>query len=190
MRGQGGVDVEHAAVNKDADLARLLELQAVRGLLSGGETTIYGQPALRRVQPDQEPQPLMEAGSVQRRLVECAHAVPATEDGLCAGWVKQVFCSLGFGMLAGDAADIYGRDCPYTDTTDLKVGMVVATPREPYSVDGRAYGHIGLYVGDGLVMDSTGGRVRRVPLELWLSAYGVMARPRWGWLAGIALDQM
>lgn len=174
----------------DYMLERLFEQQNSRGLVRPDGFSVYGQPVLRRVPAGHEPQALMDAKTIQRRLVECAHAVHATSDGLCAGWVKQVFSSLGFGMLAGDAIDIYDGDCPYTDTADLLVGMVVATSREPYSADGRAYGHIGLYVGDGMVMDSAGGRVRRVPLELWLSAYGIMAPPRWGWLAGIALDQM
>lgn len=37
-------------------------------------------------------------------------------------------------------------------------------------------------------MDCVEGRVRRVTLDLWLSTYGVMSAPRWGWLGGIDLS--
>ena len=29
--------------------------------------------------------------------------------------------------------------------------------------------------------------LRRAPLDAWLSTYGVMSAPRWGWLGGIDL---
>ena len=132
----------------------------------------------------------MDADAVQRQLVACAHAVPAASDGLCASWVELVWSYLGYGLVAGDATDIYRDCCHYADTADLLVGMVVAAAAEPYGMAGRAHGHVGLYAGDRRVMDSAGGRVRTVPLELWLSTYGIMCEPRWGWLAGIALDQL
>lgn len=49
------------------------------------------------------------------------------------------------------------------------------------------YGHVGLYAGDGVVEDCAASQARRVPLDLWLSTYGVVAEPRWGWLAFIDL---
>ena len=52
---------------------------------------------------------------------------------------------------------------------------------------GWDYGHVGLYVGDNVVMDCVDGCVRRVPLELWLSSYGVASEPRWGWIGAISL---
>jgi hypothetical protein len=36
-------------------------------------------------------------------------------------------------------------------------------------------------------MDSVDGTLRKVPLELWLCAYGLMAEPRWGWLGSMGL---
>lgn len=79
--------------------------------------------------------------------------------------------------------------CPRTDLSDLKVGMLVAVSRIPYGTGGRANGHVGLYVGDGRVCGCAGGRVCTVPLEPWLSAYGVMAEPRRDWLGSITLDE-
>jgi cell wall-associated NlpC family hydrolase len=129
----------------------------------------------------------MDASTLQRRLVACAHATPSPGDDLCASWVEQAFSRLGLGVVLGDAAHLYDSYCHYADTADLRVGMVVAVPRHPFSPQGTRHGHVGLYVGDGTVMDSADGRVRKVPLELWTSAYGLMDEPRWGWLGSIGL---
>ena len=51
-----------------------------------------------------------------------------------------------------------------------------------------ALGHVALYVGDGIVRDSTEQCVRTAPFDLWLVSYGLSARPRWGWLGGLALS--
>ena len=167
---------------------RLLAALAEGGLLGAdGTTTVYGQPAWRPVGPDREPQGLMDANELQRRLVACAHGTEPMANGLCAAWVERAFSRMGLGYVSGDARELCAGFCSRTDTRDLLVGMVVATERDPYGAGGWDHGHAGLYVGDGVVMDCAGGRVRSVPLELWLSAYGVASAPRWGWLGAIAL---
>lgn len=173
---------------------RLLAALGERGLLAAdGVTTIYGQPAWREVPAGREapagraPQRLMDANALQRRLVACAHGTPATGEGQCAAWVERVFSRLGTGLVAGDAEALYDGFCSRTDAGDLLVGMIVAVARHPYGADGWDYGHVGIYVGDDRVMDCAGGQVRTVPLELWLSAYGVASEPRWGWLGAISL---
>lgn len=167
---------------------KLLAALGERGLLApDGATTVYGQPAWREVPAEREPQRLMDAGVLQRRLVECAHGTAATGQDQCAAWVERVFSRLGTGLVAGDAAALYEGFCSRTDPRDLLVGMIVAVARDPYGAAGWDHGHVGIYVGDGTVMDCADGRVRSVPLELWLSAYGVASEPRWGWLGAVAL---
>ena len=167
---------------------RLLAALADRGLLSeDGVTTTFGKPAWRGLRTGHEPQALMDAGPLQRRLVECACGTVAMGEDLCAAWVERAFSRLGLGYVSGDARALYEGFCHLTDTTDLLVGMVVSVGRDPYGAGGWDHGHVALYVGDCAVMDCVGGRVRRVPLELWLSAYGVASEPRWGWLGAIAL---
>lgn len=167
---------------------QLLCALASRGLLAGdGTTTIYGEPAWRPVPAGREPQALLDATPLQRRLVECAHGTSAMGEGLCAAWVERAFSRLGMGYVSGDARELYEGFCHLTDAGDLLVGMVVAVGRHPYGAGGWGHGHVGLYVGDGVVMDCVDARVRRVPLELWLSAYGVASEPRWGWLGAMAL---
>lgn len=167
---------------------RLLAALAARGLLADdGVTTVHGQPAWREVPAGHEPQALMDASALQRRVVECAHATPATCGDQCATWVENALASAGAPYVVGTARELYDGFCHLTDARELLVGMIVAVGRHPYDAGGWAHGHVSLYVGDGLVRDSAGGRVRTVPLELWTSAYGVMSEPRWGWLGAIAL---
>lgn len=176
---------------------RLLADLARRGMLAGEDGSLcapltrWGQPAWRDVPAAGDagaPQSLMDATARQRRLVEVACAEPACGDNACAAWVEDAFDALGLGFVGGHATELYERYCSLTDLADLKVGMAVAVGEHPYSAAGRRFGHVGLYVGDGRVMDCVEGRVRRAPLDLWLSTYGVMSAPRWGWLGGIDLN--
>jgi len=166
---------------------RLLKQLRERGLVQG-DRSVWGKPALRVIEAGHEPQALMAASALQRRFVACAHGTPCTGQDLCASWVEQAFSRLGLGVVLGSAAELYDGYCHYDDTADLKVGMIVATPQHPYSAQGLRHGHVGIYVGDGLVMDSVESGVRKVPLLLWLSAYGLMADPRWGWLGSLGLS--
>lgn len=168
--------------------SRLLAALRARGLLADdGVTTVYGRPALREVAAGHEPQALLDATPLQRRLVECAHGTAPMGEGLCAAWVERAFSRLGMGYVSGDARELHEGFCHLTDMRDLLVGMIVAVGRHPYGADGWDHGHVGLYVGDGAVMDCAGGRVRWVPLVAWLSAYGVADEPRWGWLGAVDL---
>lgn len=151
------------------------------------DQTIYGKPLWRSIPKGHEPQALMDASTRARDLVILAHATPATGYNLCAAWVEQVFSALGLGVVIGDAATLYRSWCTKDDAAELMVGMIVATAAHPYSADGRAWGHVGLYIGDSRVMDCVAGRVRTTPLEAWISVFGVMCDVRWGWLGGIAL---
>jgi cell wall-associated NlpC family hydrolase len=61
-----------------------------------------------------------------------------------------------------------------TSMSQLSVGDLVFT--NP--------GHVGIYVGDGIVMENI-GYIARTPLSEWLSWYNVA--PRWGWIGGVVL---
>ena len=161
-------------------------------VLDADPLTKWNQPAWRGVPAVGEagaPQALADAGPRQTRLVELAYAVPQTGDDACAAWIEAIWARLGMGIVAGHACDLYERYCASSSLVELKVGMIVAVPGVPYSVGGARHGHVGLYVGDGMVMDCAASVVRRVPLDLWLSTYGVMHEPHWGWLALIDLSR-
>ena len=154
--------------------------------------TRWNQPAWRGIpvpgEPD-APEMLTAATARQTRLVELAYAVPQTGDDACAAWIEAIWARLGVGIITGHARDLYERYCVSSNPAELKVGMIVAVPEVPYSAGGVRHGHVGLYAGDNMVMDCAASQVRRVPLDLWLSTYGVMHEPRWGWLALIDLGR-
>ena len=133
------------------------------------------------------PEAFADASRGQRNLVVHAKGYPAQGENRCAAWVEGVFSWAGLGLEDGHARDLYERYCTLGDPADLRVGMIVATARHPFSTDGLRYGHVGIYVGDGEVMDCTEDGVRTVPLSLWLMAYGSLDEPRWGWMRGLAL---
>lgn len=166
---------------------RLVSSLEKRGFVAQGRSK-WGEPVLRTIPAGHEPQRTRDASALQRRFVACAHGTPSPGDELCASWVEQAFSRLGLGVVLGDAAYLYQSYCHYDDPADLLVGMIVAVPQHPYSVQGTIHGHVGLYIGNDLVMDSIEGRTRKVPLTLWLSAYGLMAPPRWGWLGSMGLS--
>lgn len=182
--------LQHQAWMRERLIASLSE----RGLLrddengSRGPVTIYGQPAWRAIEPGHEPQALMAATARQRDLVAIAHGTAPAPAGQCALWIEEAFARMGLGIVCGNASELYESWCHLTDTADLKVGMIVAVPAHPYSTSGRAWGHVGLYIGDRRIRHCADARVASVPFELWTSNYGVMCAPRWGWLGGIALD--
>ena len=170
----------------DEEERRLLAWMSERGLAEG-DVSRWGQPVLRRIRQGHEPQAARDASALQKRFVACAYGTRTNGDDLCAAWVEQSFSRLGLGIVLGDARTLYMSYCHYTDTVDLKVGMIVAVSASPYTAGGRAHGHVGIYAGDGFVIDATPEGVRKSPLSLWLSAYGVMAEPRWGWLGSMGL---
>lgn len=179
---------EPLAWNADEPSAeqRLLADLTRRGFVTGDRSR-WGEPALRDIAPGHEPQRMSDASPLQRRFVACAYATPSPGEDLCASWVEQAFSRLGLGVVLGDAAHLCQSYCHHDDPADLLVGMIVAVPQHPYSVQGTIHGHVGLYVGDDTIMDSVDHRIRKVPLTLWMSAYGLMAPPRWGWLGSMGL---
>ena len=93
----------------------------------------------------------------------------------------------GYGFVAGNANDMYAEFCYSSNRADLRPGMAVAVSTHPHTSAGRIYGHIGMYVGDGTVMDNI-GYIRSISLDEWISYYGETVPVRWGWLNGIVLS--
>lgn len=168
---------------------RILEELKRRNMLStDGITTVFGKSAIRQGGPG--PEALADAAAPQKRLVELAYATPWTGECSCAAWIEEAFVRLGYGHVDGDAFELCRKYLGLDDLAELKVGMAVGVEHHPYGAQGLTYGHIGLYIGDGKILDCADDRVRCAPLALWLSIYGAMDDPRWGWLDHLALDRV
>ncbi len=129
-------------------------------------------------------QPLSEANSRQRAIVNAALSTPSPGSGLCAAWVENVYENAGYGTFYGNADDLYNNYCHSNDLGRLKVGMIIAVSTHTKSYLGGIYGHVGIYIGDGWVMDNIGS-IRKIAVENWMDYYGTTVPPKWGWLGNI-----
>lgn len=120
-------------------------------------------------------------------VLSAANSVGSPGTGLCAMWVSQVFSAAGLGYPYGNANDMYNYWCHSSNQSQIKPGMIVAVSSHPHTMAGRIYGHVGIYVGGGMVMDNI-GYIRTIPLSQWISYYGGIVTPRWGWVFGKALS--
>ena len=119
-------------------------------------------------------------------VISACYSTPSPGTGLCAAWVTNVFRNAGVGSFWGNADDLYYAWCG-TSTSNIQPGMIVAVNSSPDSAAGRIYGHIGIYIGNGTVMDNI-GYIRTTSLSYWVSHYSAIATPLCGWLGGIALS--
>lgn len=125
------------------------------------------------------------SGSLAAVINSC-YSTPSPGVSLCAAWVTNVFANAGIGTFWGNADDMYYAWCG-TSTANIQPGMIVAVNSSPSSYAGRIYGHIGIYLGNGTVMDNV-GYVRTTTLSYWVSYYSALATPLCGWLGGVVLS--
>lgn len=123
-------------------------------------------------------------GSLSDVIAAC-YSTGSPGYNLCAAWVTYVFNNAGVGRFNGNANDMYANWCYSSDLSELQPGMIVAVGTNPKGGwAGLVYGHVGIYVGDGIVMENI-GYIARTPISDWISWYNVS--PRWGWLGGVVL---
>ena len=91
------------------------------------------------------------------------------------------------GSFGGDARDLYKYYCTLSDISQIRPGMIVAVSTHSHSSAGRRYGHVGIYMGNGVVYDNE-GYIRHISLLEWVSYYGDIVTPKWGVLGNISLD--
>ena len=113
------------------------------------------------------------SGSLSAVISAC-HSTPSPGSGLCAAWVTNVFIRAGVGSFWGNADDMYYSWCG-TSPSNIQPGMIIAVNSSPASAAGRIYGHIGIYVGNGTVMDNV-GYVRSSRAVLTRSGLGPKSR--------------
>ena len=111
------------------------------------------------------------SADVQKKIVDAAFITPSPGPGWCAMWVSQVYQNAGLGYIGGNANDMYRNHTFTSDRSKLEVGMLVAV--ESSSSGGEAgliYGHVGIYIGDGKVIDNI-GHIRVTTLDDWISIF-------------------
>lgn len=125
--------------------------------------------------------------SSQSQIVGRCYNVPSPGVGLCSEWVSEVFYPVLGSYPNGDACDMFWNWCHSRDISHLKVGMIVAVPTHTHTNAGARWGHIAIYVGNGMVMDNI-GYIRTTSLAWWLNYYHTTATPQWGWVLNTPLE--
>lgn len=122
----------------------------------------------------------------QQSVISAARSTGSPGSGLCAMWVSMVFSNAGLGYPSGNACDMYWAWCHSSNKSDLKPGMIVAVDTHPHTSAGSTYGHVGIYMGNGMVRDNI-GYIRDIGLDEWISYYGATHPVKWGWVDGHSL---
>lgn len=113
----------------------------------------------------------------QKDLVDACQRVPWPGGSLCATWTSNVYRACGYEVY-GNGNSVLGHQgygasyYPSRATTDLsqiKVGMLISAQYGSNSTAGNTYGHVGIYIGDGMVMDSINTGIRTISLSDWVS---------------------
>ena len=125
--------------------------------------------------------------SSQSQIVGRCYNVPSPGVGLCSEWVSEVFYPVLGSYPNGDACDMFWNWCHSRDISQLKVGMIVAVPTHTHTNAGARWGHIAIYVGNGMVMDNI-GYIRTTSLAWWQNYYHTTATPQWGWVLNTPLE--
>ncbi|MFR3878652.1 MAG: coiled-coil domain-containing protein, partial [Collinsella sp.] len=130
------------------------------------------------------PNPQQNAGSgKQQAVVNACYSTPSPGQNWCAAWVTNVFRNAGVGYFGGNACDMFNAWCYSSDRSALQVGMIVAdSSHSGTGMPGLIYGHVGIYVGGGIVMSNEGAITSR-SLDSFIGFYGTGSGVRWGWLA-------
>ena len=120
-------------------------------------------------------------------VTNACYSTPSTGSGGCAAWVSNVFANAGIGSWHGNACDFYWSYCTSTDLSELQPGMIIAVSSCAGTSASIAYGHVGIYLGNGVVMQNLLGSVGTMSLDTWLSYFDGYSTPAWGWLGGVVL---
>lgn len=170
----------------------------VKDLISQRDAEILQLAKEREEQRKREEEAAAKAGGVygsyldgtttgsQARVIAACKTTGSPGYGLCAMWVSMVFSNAGFPYAGGNANDMYNAWTTSSNRADLKPGMIVAVSTHSHTSAGRIYGHIGIYIGDGIMMDNI-GYIRTISVNEWIRFYSTTVTPRWGWLMGIKL---
>ena len=140
---------------KDTNDALQAEIRAKAGQLSGAQTEELIKFARRAREsaegydPNSKNNLIAELASTDKGTFPCT-------AGWCAAWVSGVYNAAGVAPPHGNAIDYWNtwKSTGSTSMTDIPVGAAVISSGAGY--EGSIYGHIGIYIGGGLVASNIG----------------------------------
>lgn len=127
-----------------------------------------------------------ELTEYQQLILDACAWTPAAGPHYCAGWISSVCDNAGIYGIGGNANDMWEYVCYSSDPAELEPGMLIAVQhsRTDQDSDGYIYGHVGIYIGGGYVIQSTTveGEGRKVitSIDDWLVRYDPYGTVKWG----------
>lgn len=185
-------DSEIFAARKEAEAEAARRAAQQKGSTSGGSTsggsTSGGSKSGGSTSGGSTSGGSTSGGGSAQAVINACYRTGSTGVGMCAAWVTNVFRNAGIGSFYGNACDMYAAWCYSSDQSALRPGMIVAVPTCLGSYASRVYGHVGIYIGGGMVYQNLSGVVGAESLSAWIANHGSIATTRWGWLGGVALS--
>lgn len=137
-------------------------------------------------------QDYQSADQWQKDIVNACSQTPWPGANLCATWTTRVYARAGHPVGGNGNTQLgnqgyganYSQKRATTDLSQIKVGMLISAQYGSNTPAGNAYGHVGIYIGDGKVMDSIYSGLRTISLSDWVSQNGrgwVVCGYPWDW---------
>ncbi|MBO5656898.1 MAG: SH3 domain-containing protein [Agathobacter sp.] len=136
--------------------------------------------------------------NLQLRVAQIAKDNKGTRPctgGMCAAWVSGIYSAAGLGYPGGNAIDYWTRwgSTGSTSMDNIPVGAVVCGSGSGSAL-GNQYGHVGIYLGNGLVADNVGYH-RIISIEDWAkynvgTCSGYTGYIGWVWPYGTSLGDL
>ncbi len=106
----------------------------------------------------------------QKKIADIARRNAGTypcDPGYCAAWVSGVYMAAGYSFKGANAIDFWlnWSESGSTDIDNIPIGAVVVGSSGGGEL-GNLYGHVGIYIGDGMVAENIGS-FNIMPLDKW-----------------------
>lgn len=113
----------------------------------------------------------------------CVSTQPCTKDW-CAGWVSGVYQASGLPYVGGNAIDMWNnyKGTGSTDKSNIPPGAIVVGSGSGSA--GATYGHVGIYIGNGLVAENIGHH-NITSLDSWIGAQTATCQGHHGWIGWV-----
>ena len=126
---------------------------------------------------------------LQSQIVYSAETTSPSGPNWCADWVCDAFDNAGLGFTASRFASAkdYAQFCFTTDLSQLKPGMIVVATSSNTGSAGRIHGHIGIYIGNGLIKGNEGWDTPERTIASFQNVYGTLVPLQIGWMNNVPL---
>lgn len=120
------------------------------------------------------------ANDTQKEIVKVAASAAdygiAAVENQCQAWVADIYQKVLGSRGHAPSAIAAGRSWSVSsDWSRIQIGATV------YGTSNNQYGHVGIYIGNGIVVHNLDGYVKTQSLESWVHTYNGMC---WGWENG------